>query len=108
MSNPAITDCAPKSGLVVPVIDRNRCEAKADCVRVCPYHVFAIGKLGAEDKATLSLRGRLKSFFHGGKQAFTPRADQCHACGLCVAACPENAISLVPAAPAVHEEPPHG
>jgi NAD-dependent dihydropyrimidine dehydrogenase PreA subunit len=25
------------------------------------------------------------------------RADQCHACGLCVAACPEKAIRLVPA-----------
>jgi len=102
------TDCAPKSGIVVPVIDRNRCEAKADCVRVCPYQVFAIGRLGTEDKSALSLRGRLKAFFHGGKQAFTPRADQCHACGLCVAACPENAISLVPADSVAGKQPPRG
>ncbi len=89
--------CAPPAGRVVPVIDRNRCEAKGDCVRVCPYQVFEIRTLDAAERAQLSLRGRLKAFFHGGKQAFTPRADQCHACGLCVSACPEDAIKLVQA-----------
>ena len=28
-----------------PVIDRNRCEDKADCVPVCPYTLFAVGTL---------------------------------------------------------------
>jgi NAD-dependent dihydropyrimidine dehydrogenase PreA subunit len=32
---------------------------------------------------------------HGKQTAFTPRADACHACGLCVVACPEKAIALV-------------
>lgn len=86
--------CSGTSGRVIPVIDRNRCEAKADCVRVCPYGVFSIQSLTADDRASLSLRGRLKAFFHGGKQAYTPKADECHACGLCVSACPEGAISL--------------
>lgn len=85
-------DCTGTPGRVVPVIDRNRCEAKADCVRVCPYGVFSIQTLRPEDRTGLSLRGRLKAFFHGGKQAYTPKADQCHACGLCVSACPEKAI----------------
>ena len=88
--------CSPHAGRVIPVIDRNRCEAKADCVRVCPYGVFSIQTLTADDRQTLSLRGRLKALFHGGKQAYTPKADQCHACGLCVTACPEQAIRLVP------------
>ena len=97
MTDAPSTACKGTPGRVVPVIDRNRCEAKADCVRVCPYGVFSIHSLTTEDRATLSLRGRVKAFFHGGKQAYTPKADQCHACGLCVTACPEGAIKLVPA-----------
>jgi NAD-dependent dihydropyrimidine dehydrogenase PreA subunit len=80
--------------VVRPVIDRNRCEAKAACVAVCPYQVFAIGPLSPEDRARLSLRGRIKAFFHGHRQALVVRADDCHACGRCVPACPEGAISL--------------
>ena len=30
---------------LAPVIDRNRCEGKAECVRVCPFDVFTIGRL---------------------------------------------------------------
>jgi NAD-dependent dihydropyrimidine dehydrogenase PreA subunit len=87
--------CAEAAGRFTPQIDRNRCEAKADCVRVCPYHVFEIRKLTAEEKQGLSLLGRIKAFAHGNKQAFAVNADACHACGLCVKACPEDAIRLV-------------
>jgi ferredoxin len=38
---------------------------------------------------------RLKLWAHGRKSAYTPHADACRACGLCVVACPERAISLV-------------
>ena len=27
-------DCRGESGRIAPVVDRNRCEAKADCLRV--------------------------------------------------------------------------
>jgi len=82
---------------VVPVIDRNRCEAKSKCVEVCPYHVFELHDLTPAERSELSLVGRLKAWVHGGRQAFAVRAQDCHACGLCVAACPEHAIRLVPA-----------
>ncbi len=87
--------CAPEAGRVAPVIDRARCEAKEDCVRVCPYHVFEVRKLTADERGGLSWGARVKVFVHGGKQAFAVRAAECHACGLCVKACPETAIRLV-------------
>src|SRR3954464_5760331 len=91
--NDAPPECQA-AGLLAPVIDRNRCEGKADCVRVCPYEVFELGVLPPHERAALSLVGKLKAFAHGGRQAFAVRADACQGCGLCVAACPEKAIRL--------------
>ena len=86
--------CHQPAATVAPVIDRNRCEGKEDCVRVCPYDVFEIRKLTQQDRAGLSFLGRIKASVHGNRQAFAVRAELCHACGLCVAACPEHAIRL--------------
>ena len=81
--------------LVIPVIDVNKCEGKADCLRVCPHGVFEMATLTAEHKAKMSLIGRLKARVHGNRQAFVVHSDACHACGVCVTACPERAIKLV-------------
>jgi 4Fe-4S ferredoxin len=89
-------DCEGEPGKVAPVIDRNRCEAKEDCVRVCPYDVFEIRKLEPADRAELSLVGRLKAWAHGGKQAYVIHPEACRACQLCIDACPEDAIRLAP------------
>ena len=83
-------------GTAAPVIDRKRCEGKGDCVRVCPYGVFSIRKLEPSERVGLSLIARLKACGHGYKQAFVD-PELCHACGLCVPACPEKAIKLRPA-----------
>ena len=61
---------------MTPVIDRNRCEGKEDCVRACPYTVFEMGRLAADDRRELTLVGRMKAWAHGGRQAFAARADQ--------------------------------
>jgi NAD-dependent dihydropyrimidine dehydrogenase PreA subunit len=90
----ASPDCK-EPGRVVPVIDRNRCEAKGPCVAACPYDVFEIRPIGPAEKAGMSAIGRLKAWAHGNKQAFVVRPDACHACGACVPACPERAIRLV-------------
>jgi NAD-dependent dihydropyrimidine dehydrogenase PreA subunit len=86
--------CSQAPGAVVPVIDRNRCEGKAACVAVCPTRVFVVGVLPQAERVGLSLRGRLKGFAHGWKQALIADPDACEACGRCVTACPEKAITL--------------
>lgn len=86
--------CKQPPGAFAPVVDTGRCEGKADCVRVCPYDVFAVRTLTAEERGALSFLTRVKVAVHGGKQAFVVNAGQCEACGLCVAACPEHAITL--------------
>jgi 4Fe-4S ferredoxin len=86
--------CAPEGGRVAPLIDRSRCEAKEDCVRVCPYRVFEVRRLTDVERQELGWLARAKLLVHGGRQAFAVRAADCHACGLCVKACPEKAIRL--------------
>ena len=44
----------------------------------------------------LGMIGKLRSTAHRRMTAYPVRADQCHECALCVTACPEEAISLVP------------
>jgi len=92
--DPAMADCKREAGVVAPVIDPNRCEGKGACVEVCPYDVFEMGVLPREARQSLTLMGRIKGFAHGWKQASAVNAQACHACGLCVAACPEKAIVL--------------
>jgi 4Fe-4S ferredoxin len=89
-------ECRATPGAFRPVVDRARCEGKHDCVDVCPYGVFEVRRIDDADFARLSMLGRVKSMVHGRKTAYTPAADQCRACGLCVVACPETAITLGP------------
>ena len=87
--------CRPDAGDLAPVIDLARCEGKADCLRVCPYDVFEVRVATPAERRSLGLLAQVKSMAHGHRKAFAIRADQCHACGLCVAACPETAIRLL-------------
>ncbi len=91
--------CRADSGTYAPRVDRTRCEGKRDCVTVCPYRVFEVRRLDDAEFAELGVLGKLKSLVHGRQAAYTPRADACRACGLCVVACPEKAITLEPRAP---------
>ena len=88
------TKCETSPGIHRPLINRAKCEGKADCVAVCPYDVFEVGRISDEDFAVLPWWAKLKSRAHGRKTAYTPNASACRACGLCVVACPEHAIQL--------------
>lgn len=90
-------DCKAAPGAWVPRVDRARCEARRDCVEVCPHDVFVVARIAEADYRALSWLARLKVRVHGMQTAYTPRADQCRACGLCVVACPEGAIQVRPA-----------
>lgn len=84
---------APGSWL--PVVDHGRCEAKHDCVRVCPVDVFDVRRIDAADFAGLGALGRLRSRAHRRMTAYAVRSEACTGCGACVTACPETAIELV-------------
>lgn len=87
--------CKAEPGSWAPVVDHGRCEGKRDCVEVCPYDVFEVRRIEDADYRVLSLFARLKVAVHRMQTAYTPKADACQACGLCVVACPEKAITLV-------------
>ena len=81
--------------MIRPKVDLTKCEGKADCVAVCPENVFEVRQIDTKDYGELRLLHKFKLRVHGMKVAYTPRADACLACGLCVTACPERAITLV-------------
>lgn len=93
MSSTTSHACKPEAQLA-PVIDHARCEGKRDCVDVCPYGVFEVRRIDDSDFRALSFFARVKSIAHRRQTAYTPNADQCQSCGLCVLACPEKAIQL--------------
>ena len=51
--DPDLSTCKQPPGVVAPVIDTRRCEAKAGCVRVCPYDVFEIRALTSDERRAL-------------------------------------------------------
>lgn len=87
--------CRAEPGTWMPVVDHAACEGKLACAKVCPHDVFEVTRIREEDWAAIGWFARLKVWAHGMQTAYTPRADACAACGLCVVACPERAIVLV-------------
>ena len=50
--------CKRSPGEVRPEINRDRCEGKADCVRVCPTNVFEVRELTAGERRGLAFLAR--------------------------------------------------
>ena len=92
----APANCREQPGAVARVVDRDRGEGKAECVGLWPYGVFEIRRLVSEERAGRSLRGKLKAWAHGWKQANVAHPESCRGCRLCVQNCPEQALALRP------------
>ena len=102
MSEETSFQCVQDAGKIIPIINFNRCEGKGDCAVLCPVEVFEIRRIDTEDYDKLGRLHKLKLRVHGMQVAYTPNADACRACGLCVSACPEKAITLK-RAPSMHD-----
>jgi len=81
-------------GTFTPVVDPNRCEGKGPCIDVCPTDVFVMGILPQEKRPGLTFKGKVKGFVHRWKQVEVAHPEACSACGKCVSACPEKAMTL--------------
>jgi NAD-dependent dihydropyrimidine dehydrogenase PreA subunit len=86
--------CKQAPGTIKPIVSLSRCEGKGDCVRVCPENVFRVQPIEPKDYGDLNVLQKLKLRIHGMRVAYTPYADACRGCSLCVSACPEHAITL--------------
>lgn len=82
------------AGFLIPIVNPNRCEGKGPCVDVCPVDVFEMGTLAPDQRAGLTIKGKIKGFVHGWKQVHVVHPEARRACGLCVSVCPEHAITL--------------
>lgn len=76
--------CKPIAGVLIPVVNHNKCEGKSPYIEVCPYNVFEMKPISDLEHAQLIFFGKLKTIVHGREKAFVIHPELCHSCGLCV------------------------
>ena len=71
-------------------VDPLLCDGTRACVWACPQGVFALRVVASN----LPLLVKWRTARHGGVQAAVVNEEACTACGMCLAACPEGAVTL--------------
>jgi NAD-dependent dihydropyrimidine dehydrogenase PreA subunit len=79
----------------VPLVDQSKCEAKGECVSVCPYNVFELRPRTHKEISGLTFAGKIKAKAHKNLVGSPLHLDLCKSCGDCVVSCPEKAIKLI-------------
>ena len=79
----------------VPLADHSKCEAKGECVSVCPYSIFQLRPRTREEISGLTFMGKIKAREHKNLVGSPLHIDLCKSCGDCVVSCPEKAIKLI-------------
>ncbi len=88
-------DMSCRNNGTIPIIDQSKCEAKGQCVAVCPYHVFELRPRTPEEISELTFMGKIKARAHKNMVGSPLNIDLCKSCGDCVVSCPEKAIRLI-------------
>ena len=52
-------NCKPKAGVLIPIVNLNKCEGKGHCIEVCPYDVFEMKPISDEEYAQMNFVGKL-------------------------------------------------
>jgi NAD-dependent dihydropyrimidine dehydrogenase PreA subunit len=81
-----------ETGMVWPVVNRDRCFGDTDCVAACPYGVLAFGIVPEQASGAAGVRSPTPPAVR--RQAYVVASERCAACGSCVAACAQRAIIL--------------
>ncbi len=88
-------DISCKNNGTMPVVDQSKCEAKGQCVAVCPENVFELRPRTSEEINGLTFMGKFKARIHNNIVGSPLHIDLCKSCGDCVVSCPEKAIRLI-------------
>jgi len=57
-------DMSCRNNGTIPIVDQSKCEAKGQCVAVCPYHVFELRPRTPEEISELTFMGKIKARAH--------------------------------------------
>ncbi|WMT51188.1 MAG: 4Fe-4S ferredoxin [Ferroplasma sp.] len=75
-------DISCKNNGTMPVVDQSKCEAKGQCVAVCPENVFELRPRTSEEINGLTFMGKFKARIHNNIVGSPLHIDLCKSAGI--------------------------